>query len=128
LYAHPGANFPSTMLGLADREQVRVVDDQQGSPTYAPHLAQALVELMQTEAFGVWHLAGSGYTSWYGLTCRLYQMMGLSTTVIPVTTDEFPRPAPRPACSILNSLQSPPIILPGWESGLSEFVENLRAS
>lgn len=126
LYADAGANFPLTMLRFSDREEVRVVDDQHGSPTYAPHLAQALVALMQTEAFGVWHLAGSGDTTWYGLTCRLYQMMGLTTTVVPVTTEEFPRPAARPACSILESLQSPSIELPPWESGLGEFVANQR--
>ncbi len=122
LYADAGANFPLTMLRLAEREEVRVVDDQHGSPTYAPHLAQALVRLMDTGAFGVWHLAGSGSTSWYGLTCELYQMLSITTRVVPVTTAEFPRPAPRPACSILTSLQSPAISLPPWEAGLGEFV------
>jgi len=128
LYADEGANFPLTMLRLADREEVRVVDDQHGSPTYAPHLAQALVELMQTRSFGIWHLAGGGHTTWHGLASRLYQVMGLSTAVVPVTTDEFPRPAPRPACSILESLQSPSIALPRWESGLDEFVTNHKAT
>ena len=128
LYADAGNNFPLTMLRLAEREEVRVVDDQHGSPTYAPHLAQALVTLAGTGAYGTWHLAGAGDTSWYGLTRKLYELCAISTPVVPVTTSEFPRPAARPACSILHSLQSPQIVLPAWEHGLESFVSRVRAS
>lgn len=127
LYSDGGNNFPNTMLGLADRDEVRVVDDQTGSPTYAPHLAEAISRLVATHAFGVWHLAGSGSVSWYGLTVALYERCGISTSVVPVTTAEFPRPAERPACSILNSVQTPRIALPSWEAGLDAFAERRRA-
>lgn len=122
LYGDNGNNFPDTMLKLADRAEVRVVDDQVGSPTYAPHLAVAMLSLLESQSFGIWHLAGSGSTSWHGLTCALYAATNISTPVIPVTTAEFPRPAARPACSILESMQSPAIKLPQWQQGLTEFI------
>ena len=122
LYGDHGNNFPDTMLKLADRAEVRVVDDQVGSPTYAPHLAVAMLSLLESQSFGIWHLAGSGSTSWHGLTCALYAATNISTPVIPVTTAEFPRPAARPVCSILESMQSPTIKLPQWQQGLTEFI------
>ncbi|MFM8410520.1 MAG: dTDP-4-dehydrorhamnose reductase [Alphaproteobacteria bacterium] len=121
LYAPGRPNFPSTMIGLGRRGPVRVVDDQVGSPTYAPHLAHAIGRLVATGAFGTWHLAGAGRTSWHGLTRRLFERMGIASEVKAVGTDEFPRPAPRPACSALVSLQDPSIELPSWEDGVDEF-------
>lgn len=121
LYAAGRPNFPSTMISLGRRGPVRVVDDQVGSPTFAPHLAHAIARLVATGAFGTWHLAGSGQTSWCGLTRRLFHRMGLASEVTAVTTGEFPRPATRPAFSALVSLQDPPISLPPWEQGVDEF-------
>ena len=121
LYAPGRPNFPSTMIGLGRRGPVRVVDDQVGSPTYAPHLARAVARLVTTGAFGTWHLAGAGRTSWHGLTSRLFERLGLASEVKAVPTSDFPRPAPRPACSALVSIQDPPIALPPWEDGLDEF-------
>jgi len=127
LYHSAGRNFPKTILRLAEREEVRVVDDQRGSPTWAPHLAEALLRLIVTDAFGTWHLAGSGDATWCELTRELYRRMGIATPVVPVTTAEFPRPAPRPAYSVLGSLQSPHIELPPWEEGLDRFVAAARS-
>jgi dTDP-4-dehydrorhamnose reductase len=128
LYAAGGSNFPHTMLRLADRPEVRVVSDQVGSPTYAPHLARALARLLGTGAFGTYHLAGAGAASWYELTRALYARRGIATPVVPVTTAEFPRPAPRPAYSVLTTIQDPRIVLPPWEEGLAEFCRALAAS
>ncbi len=125
LYGAEGRNFPNTLRGLAERPEVRVVDDQHGSPTYAPHLARALLELVETQAWGTWHLAGSGGTSWYGLTCELFRALGVQTPVVPVATAEFPRPAERPKYAVLESIQSPAIRLPPWEEGLAEFVREI---
>jgi dTDP-4-dehydrorhamnose reductase len=125
LYHNDGRNFPLTMLAQAVKpgvEHVRVVNDQFGSPTYAPHLAIALAQLMQTEAYGVYHLAGQGSASWYDLTCELYQSCAITLSVHPVKSEEFPRPAKRPKYSVLTTLQDPPILLPPWEEGLAEFV------
>jgi dTDP-4-dehydrorhamnose reductase len=126
LYDDDGGNFPNTMLKLADRDEVRVVNDQYGSPTYVPHLAAALERLMDSGAYGTWHLTGSGEATWHELTCELYRALNIETVVVPVTTDEFPRPAPRPPYSVLRSVQSPQIHLPDWRVGLQEFAQKKR--
>lgn len=129
LYHHQpaqGKNFPKTMLAQAHRESVRVVNDQHGSPTYAPHLAEAIAQLIETGAYGVYHLAGSGQASWYELTRRLYELFEIKTSVEACTTAEFPRPAKRPAYSVLTTVQDPEIRLPTWEDGLAEFAGAMR--
>jgi dTDP-4-dehydrorhamnose reductase len=128
LYHVVGKNFPTTMLTLA-RQQVgvRVVNDQRGSPTYVPHLVDALVSLCRTNAYGTYHFAGRGETTWYELTCVLYRLLKLNTAIQPVTTAEFSRPAKRPAYSALTTVQDPRIVLPSWEEGLSQFVLALHA-
>jgi dTDP-4-dehydrorhamnose reductase len=126
LYSPDGKNFPKTMLAQAARAEVRVVNDQNGSPTYAPHLAEAVVDLLETEAYGIYHLAGNGGASWYELTVRLYQFCGVTTRVVPVATSEFPRPAVRPRYSVLTSIQDPLIELPPWEEGLIEFSRKVK--
>ena len=126
VYHESAGNFPRTMLSLADRDEVRVVTDQVGSPTYAPHLARGLLRVIETGAFGTYHLAGSGEASWYDLTCELYRKLGIRTPVIPVTTEEFPRPAERPRYSALTSIQEPAIELPPWTEGLAEFCSKVE--
>ena len=121
LYHIVGKNFPQTILRLAKQDQVRVVNDQFGSPTYCPHLAQAVCRLLETDAFGTYHLAGSGGASWYDFTKALYAARGIHTSVVPITTAEYPLPAPRPAYGVLTSLQDPLITLPPWEEGVREF-------
>jgi dTDP-4-dehydrorhamnose reductase len=127
VYDAQGSNFPRTMLSLAERPEVRVVDDQTGSPTYAPHLAAAIARLIPSGAFGTYHLAGQGAVSWYGLTRTLYERRGIRTPLVPVTTAEFPRPAPRPRYSVLTTLQEPRIVLPPWQEGLADFCLALGA-
>lgn len=129
LYHHEPANaknFPKTMLAQSHRESVKVVNDQHGSPTYAPHLAEAIVRLIETKAYGVYHLAGRGQTTWFDLTRRLYQLFGVQTAVEPCTTDEFPRPAKRPAYSVLTTIREPEILLPSWEVGLEQFAKAMQ--
>lgn len=122
LYHADGKNFPQTMLSLASREEVRVVSDQYGSPTYAPHLARAIGRLIETESFGTYHLAGSGQASWYELARTLYELLGIARPVVPVATADFPRPAERPRYAALTTIQSPRIVLPPWREGLAEFA------
>ncbi len=128
LYHHEPAgakNFPRTMLAQAEKAEVRVVSDQYGSPTYAPHLAGAIGDLVETGAFGLYHLSGHGGASWFELTRRLFQLFGIATEVLPVATLEFPRPAPRPRYSVLTTIQEPQILLPAWEVGLAEFAGSI---
>ena len=127
LYDVDGRNFPNTMRALAqERSEVRVVSDRFGSPTYVPHLARAIASLLESDAYGTYHLAGQGGTSWFELTCTLYRLLGLRTLVIPVATVEFPRPAPRPRYSVLTTVQDPRILLPPWEDGLATFAQAVR--
>jgi dTDP-4-dehydrorhamnose reductase len=129
LYHHQpasGKNFPKTMLAQAHRDSVRVVSDQYGSPTYAPHLAEAIARLVETGAYGIYHLSGSGGTSWFELTRRLYQLFGIKTSVEPCSTSEFPRQATRPRYSVLTTIQEPELRLPSWEDGLAEFASAMH--
>jgi dTDP-4-dehydrorhamnose reductase len=125
LYHTVGENFPKAICALADREEICVVNDQHGSPTYAPHLAQALSRLIETEAYGTYHIAGSGGTSRFDFARTLFTLCGIATKITPVSTAEFPRPASRPAHAVLITLQDPSIVLPPWEQGLQEFVQKL---
>jgi dTDP-4-dehydrorhamnose reductase len=126
VYHAGGHNFPNTILGLAKKGPVRVVDDQHGSPTYAPHLAEAILRLVETGAYGTYHLAGRGGASWYELTRRLFELMQVEARVDPVATAEFPRPAKRPAFGVLTTVQNPEILLPAWEEGVAEFARCLQ--
>jgi len=124
LYHTVGNNFPKTICTLARQSSVRVVNDQYGSPTYAPHLAIAIDRLLETRAYGTYHLAGSGGTSWFDFTLELFAQLKIQTPVTPVSTKEFPRPAPRPAYAILTTLQDPCILLPPWQQGVAEFARH----
>lgn len=98
-----GSNFVKTMLKLAEeRDVIRVVDDQIGSPTYTRDLAQFLLELVKTDHYGIWHASNSGACSWYEFARAIFEEKGLNVRVEPCTTAEFPRPAPRPAYSVLD--------------------------
>lgn len=127
LFSTVGRNFAKTMCGLAERPEVRVVSDQYGSPTYVPHLADGLARLIETEAYGTYHAAGKGGTSWFELTRTLYRHLGITTPVHPVATADFPRPAQRPRYSVLTTVQDPPILLPPWEYGAAAFAQAVQS-
>jgi dTDP-4-dehydrorhamnose reductase len=127
VYAVSGKNFPLTILDLAQKGEVRVVDDQVGCPTYAPHLAEAVSRLIESGAYGTYHLAGAGSTSWFGLARVLFDRLGVKTPLFPVKTVDFPRPARRPSRVVLTTLQDPEIRLPAWEEGVHAFAAALRS-
>ena len=126
LYGIAGSNFLKTMLRLAmsrPGSPITVVNDQFGSPTYVPHLATAIVQLIATGAFGTYHLAGHGGTSWFQLTRTVFAQLGIAVPVEPLATSEMPRSAQRPRYSVLTSIQDPRITLPAWEDGVAAFVQ-----
>jgi dTDP-4-dehydrorhamnose reductase len=127
LFSTVGRNFAKTMCGLAERPEVRVVSDQYGSPTYVPHLADGLARLIATEAYGTYHMAGKGGTSWFELTRALFRHLGITTPVHPVSTAEFPRPAERPRYAVLTTLQDPAVFLPPWEEGVAAFAQAVQS-
>ncbi len=128
LFGPTGSNFVRTMLRLGqERDEVAVVDDQRGCPTYAPHLAAAVRELVDRELpRGVWHLAGDGDCTWADLAEAIFEQAGLECRVRRIATEELGRPAARPACAILRSERAGAPVLSHWREGLRECLEALE--
>jgi dTDP-4-dehydrorhamnose reductase len=126
LFWETGKNFLMSMYGLAARPQLKVASDQYGSPTYVPHLAMAISQLIETDAYGTYHLAGGGGTSRSELVSELFRHLGITTSILPVSHLEFPTAARRPGYSVLASLQNPRIEFPPWQEGLAEFAHKLK--
>lgn len=104
LYGESGGNFVKTMLKLGEeRDRIRVVNDQFGSPTYTRDLAAAIEQLMVTENYGVYHLTNGGTVSWYAFAETVFELAGVPTCLEPCTTADFPRPARRPKFSKLDN-------------------------
>ncbi len=119
LFGETGSNFVRTMLRLgAERDEVAVVDDQRGCPTYVGHLAEATRTLVEEgAAFGIWHLAAAGDCTWADFAQAIFEHGGLDCRVRRITSAEFGAKAPRPAVSILRSEKGAPE-LPHWKEGL----------
>ncbi len=124
LFGAVGRCFPKTIMRLAgEREQLDVVADQVGCPTFTSHLAVALVALAQSEQMsGVVHVAASGQCSWFDFAREIVELGAIECQVSPTTTAQMPRPAPRPAFSVLRSERPGAPILPDWRAGLHEFI------
>jgi dTDP-4-dehydrorhamnose reductase len=119
MFGPHGPNFVATMLRLgSERDEVSVVTDQVGSPTYSGHLAPALVDIAERQDKGILHGAGAGSCSWYELTLEAFDVAGVECRVLPTTSSQFVRPAPRPAYSVLGSERKHPIVLPPWQDGV----------
>jgi dTDP-4-dehydrorhamnose reductase len=124
LFGTGGTNFVDTMLRLgSERDEVRVVTDQVGCPTWTGDLAPALLDLAAAEATGVFHLAAAGQCSWHDLAAAAMRRAGLDCAVAPTTTAEFPRPAARPAYSVLRSERAGTPALPAWQDGLAAYLD-----
>jgi len=126
LFGPTGHNFVRTMLRLgAERDEISVVADQRGCPTYVGHLAVATHELLDAGApFGVWHLAAAGDCTWAEFAGAIFEVAGVDCRVKQITTAEFGAKAPRPPVSILRSEKGAPE-LPHWREGLAECLAAL---
>ena len=125
LFGWTSTNFVRTMLRLgAEQDEVSVVDDQRGSPTYVGHLAAAMHELVERDT-GLWHLAAEGDCTWAEFAEAIFGEAGLDCRVRRVSTAELGRPAPRPAYSVLRSERADAPRLPHWRQGLRECLERL---
>ncbi len=97
-----GNNFVKTMLRLGkERDEISVVADQIGSPTYAYDLAKLLVKMIQTDKYGIYHATNEGYCSWYEFACEIFKQVGINVRVNPIKTEEYPTRAKRPKNSRL---------------------------
>ncbi|MBP3809939.1 MAG: dTDP-4-dehydrorhamnose reductase [Clostridiales bacterium] len=132
VFGKNGKNFIKTMLNVGKtHDEVRVVNDQVGTPTYTYDLARLLVDMAETEKYGYYHATNEGgYISWYDFTCEIYRQAGLSTKVTPVTTAEYGlSKAARPFNSRLDKsklMQNGFTPLPTWQDALSRYLEELK--
>lgn len=131
-----GNNFVKTMLRLGqEKPLLKVVNDQKGSPTYTVDLAQFLINLISTEKYGIYHASNSGSCTWYEFTSAIFEEaraqleLTITAELQPCTTEEFTRPAPRPANSVmdhlairLNQFED----LPHWREGLKQFMLDMK--
>jgi dTDP-4-dehydrorhamnose reductase len=136
LYAERGRNFVGTMLRIfAERDEIKVVDDQVGTPTYAPNLALALWAFVRGDCSGVFHFTDSGVASWYDFAvaiceeARQQKLIQRTPHIIPISSREFPTPAMRPCYSVLDKSKSWSI--PGcprqhWRGALRDMLQRLK--
>jgi len=123
LYGVDGKNFVQTMLGLAsEREAVRVVTDQIGSPTWSGHLAPALLGLLERGVTGLVHLTGGGQVSWNGFAKEIFRQAEVKCRVEDATSEQMARPAPRPAWSAMESEREDVLPMPPWQDGLAGYM------
>jgi dTDP-4-dehydrorhamnose reductase len=143
VFSPTGKNFVKTMLGqAAERKTVRVVDDQHGNPTYAPHLVVAILELARQLStrkgegdagpWGVYHAAGTGTTTWRGLAEEVFrrsaELGGPAAVVEPIASADYPTPAQRPANSQLDCgklERTFGLRLPAWQDGVADCVTRI---
>ena len=125
-----GKNFVKTMLNLGKtRDKLTVVCDQFGSPTYTYDLAKLLVDMVQTDKYGVYHATNEGFCSWYEFACEIFKQAGMKVEVAPVTSDQYPAKAKRP----FNSRMSKDKLeengferLPDWKDALGRYLQELE--
>ena len=127
LFGSTGHNFLRTMLRLgAERDEVAVVDDQRGSPTFVGHLAEATRRLVDDDLpKGLWHVAADGECTWADFAVAIFEEAGLDTRVRRISTAELERPAPRPGYSVLRSERAGAPQLPHWREGLSACLAEM---
>ena len=122
-----GNNFVRTMLKLGnEKDEISVVADQHGSPTYAEDLANIIAEAIEKKIpYGLYHSTNQGFTTWYDFTKKIFELADIKCDVKPVTSEEFIRPAKRPKNSKLNKqkLLDQGVTVPDWEDGLKRYLE-----
>ncbi len=131
LFGVNGKCFPDTIIKAAmSRPELKVVADQFGKPTYTVDLASAMVDLLDNPFYGTYHITNSGTTNWHTFASETVRLAGLETPVLPITTEEYPTPAKRPANSALHSIMremqgiSP---LRCWKEALEDYVHKRSA-
>ena len=130
VFGKNGHNFVKTMLRLAQmHEEVRVVNDQFGSPTYTPDAARLICDMIATEKYGAYNVANAGFCSWCEFAAAIFKTAGLTTKAVPITTEEYGAKAKRPK----NSRFSKKEItergfeqLPAWEDALARYLKELE--
>ena len=127
LFGPGGKNFAATMLRLGrERDTVRVVNDQEGSPTFTPDLARVVADLSASGCYGIYHVTNRGSTTWYRLAREIFRLAGLESKPVACTTADMDRPAPRPRYSVLDPFplaETIGYLLPPWEDALARYMK-----
>ena len=127
LFGLHGKNFVETMLELGQRQQhISVVNDQRGCPTWTYHLAQAVVALIETGRYGVYHITNSEPTTWFDFAREIFRLSNVDIEVSPTSSDKFPRLAKRPQNSVLDPFPLLEVLgweMPCWREALKEYLE-----
>lgn len=125
LYSNSGKNFVNTILDLAKlKDELRIVNDQVGSPSYAKDLASVIKEIISNDEYGVYHASGEGDCSWFDFAVQIVRMSGDDIKVLPTTSAEIRRPATRPLYSVLSNsrLNKIGITIRSWQEALQDFL------
>ncbi len=127
----PGGSFVDTMLRLGrERGRVSVVDDQHCTPSYVPHIARAMLYLVGTRAWGVYHVVNSGATTWHDFAAEIFRQAGIDVALTRITTAQYGAPAPRPGYSVLDTSKYHALggpSMPSWQAALGEYLKTLEA-
>jgi dTDP-4-dehydrorhamnose reductase len=130
LYSEFANNFVKTMLKLgAEREELRIIWDQVGTPTYAIDLAACLLHLIETQstAYGLYHYSNEGLTSWYDFATAIFELRGLPTRTVPIRSAEYPTKATRPPYSVMDKskIKALGVAVPHWRTSLAACLQRL---
>ena len=134
LYSEHGNNFLKTMLNLGStRDELKVIADQVGTPTYAMDLAQAIFHILHADkkAYGIYHFSNEGVTSWYDFAKAIFDVSGMSTRVLPIPGTEYPTKAVRPAFSVMDKAKIKStfeIEIPYWRDSLVKCIQQLKST
>lgn len=130
VFGSNGNNFVKTMARLGrEKEELSVVSDQIGAPTYTPDLAALILDMAATEKYGVYHAANSGFCSWYDFAVKIMELSGLTAKVKPILTKDYPTAAARPRNSRLDQTKLKKngfSVLPPWEDALRRYLTVLK--
>ena len=129
LAGRKGRNFVETMLELgADRKNLNVVNDQIGTPTFCPDVVRHVEKLLKSEQYGIYHMTGKGECTWYEYAKEIFRLAGMDhVSIEPVSTEEFARPASRPAYCVLDNMMLRLTVgddMPPWQEGLEAYMSN----
>ena len=134
LYSEYAGNFVKTMLKLGqERDELRIIWDQMGTPTYAIDLAGCILTIIETrsQAYGLYHYSNEGLTSWYDFATAIFELSGTSVRTVPIRTAEYPTKATRPLYSVMDKTKAKTllgVVIPHWRASLRVCLERLANS
>ena len=130
VFGENGNNFIDTMLRLSkDRDELNVIDDQVGSPTYTKDLAPLLVDMLESDRYGTYHATNDGYCSWYEFAKEIFDVAGVDIKVNPITTNMYPTKAKRPFNSKMSKnklIKNEFKMLRHWKDALKDYINNVE--